>query len=147
MEKRNHKENCIYYWNKGYSCSESILQAGVEHFGIDSDCTPAVAAVFGGGIKSLGHVCGAVSSTLMLIGIMYGRHSLDESKEKADRLALEFLDYCENEFGTIMCRDITGLNFREEEYPSEKCTKVIEANCFPVFMKICDWQDANLEQK
>ncbi len=144
MQKRNHKENCMYYFHNGYSCSEATLQAGVDLFGLQSDCTPAVASAFGGGIKSLGHVCGAVSGTLMLIGIMYGKHSLEDSSEKSDKLSLEFLNFCEKEFGTLMCRDITGLNFREEVYPSEKCTKIIEANCVPLIKQICDWQEANL---
>lgn len=63
---------------------------------------------------------------------------LDDSREEADRLALEFLDFCEKEFGTIMCRDITGLNFREEEYPSEKCSNIIEANCVPLIEKFAN---------
>ncbi|QRN84920.1 C_GCAxxG_C_C family protein [Clostridia bacterium] len=143
-QKKDIIENCLYYFHNGYSCSEAILQAGMDEFGLTSDCTPAVASVFGGGIKSLGHICGAISGTLMLIGIMHGKHSLEDSCEEADRLALEFLDYCEKEFGTLMCRDITGINFREEEYPSEKCTNIIESNCVPLLKKICLWQKENL---
>lgn len=75
MEQRNHKENCLFYFNNGYSCSESTLQAGMDRFGLESDCTPAVASVFGGGVKGLGHICGAVSGTLMLIGIMHGKRA------------------------------------------------------------------------
>lgn len=146
MDKRmDMEEQCIDYFNNGYSCSESVLQTGIERFGIESDCTPAVASVFGGGVKGLGHVCGAITSTLMLIGIMHGKRSLNDTREVADRLAITFLDFCQEEFGTLMCRDVTGLNFREEVYPSEKCTKIIEANCFPVLKKICNWQDANLD--
>ena len=142
--KKDIVENCLYYFNNGYSCSESSLQAGMDHLGLESNCTPAVASVFGGGIKGLGNVCGAITGTLMLIGILHGKRSLDDTREEADRLALEFLDYCQEEFGTLMCRDITGLNFREEEYPSEKCSRIINANCVPLLEKICRWQEANL---
>jgi len=137
-------ERASYYFHNGYSCSETALQAGLDHLGVECDCTPAVASVFGGGVKGLGHICGAISGTLMLIGILHGKRSLDGDRSEADRLAIEFLDFCQEEFGTLMCRDVTGLDFRKEEHPSEKCTRVIEANCVPLMEKICRWQEANL---
>ncbi len=142
--KKDIVENCMYYFHNGYSCSESTLMAGLDYQGVESDCAPGVASVFGGGLKGLGHVCGAVSGTLMLIGILYGKKGLNDTCDKANQLATEFLDFCETELGTIMCRDITQLDFRVEPYPSEKCDKIIEANCVPYLTKICLWQKEHL---
>jgi len=42
-----------------------------------------IATPFGGGIGRRGSVCGAVSGTIMAIGLKYGRMESDEDKEKA----------------------------------------------------------------
>lgn len=143
MDPKNIIENGMHYFANGFSCSEASLQAGAEYFGVASDCTPAVAAVFGGGVKERGQICGAVSGTLMLIGLLYGKRTLGESNDRARQKAEEFLSFCEETWGTLLCREITGVDLRAPETTPEK-KKELESICNPLFQEILLWQTRNL---
>ncbi len=142
--KKDLTDKCLYYFQNGYSCSESTLKAGMEYLRLTESCTPAIASAFGGGIKSRGHICGGISATLMLIGIMHGKQQPNDSTLRLDELANQFLAYCDQHLGTLMCSDICGIDFKTEPYPSEKASKIIKEKCHPALSLICQWQKENL---
>ena len=66
---------------ENYVCSESVLLATCEEFGIgvDEKVIPQIAYAFAVGIGNTGAVCGAVAGATMAIGLIKGRgETMDE---------------------------------------------------------------------
>ena len=144
MDPKNITENGIFYFEHGYSCAEASLQAGAEYFERASQCTPAVAAAFGGGVQGRGHICGAFTGTLMLIGLLHGKQSLEDSKDMANKKTEEFIRFCEDNWGTLMCRDITELDFRTPDVSPAEKQQVKQKTCTPLLRSVLQWQKDNL---
>jgi C_GCAxxG_C_C family probable redox protein len=78
----------VDYFESGYSCSQGILTAFGEMFGLDNDIAIKVAGAFGAGMSYLGQTCGAVSGALMVIGLKYGATGEDKAAHVRDCLRL-----------------------------------------------------------
>ena len=59
--------------NKGFLCSQAVLESHSDEYGIDTVIARKIAGPFGGGMGHCDEVCGAVSGALMLIGLKYGQ--------------------------------------------------------------------------
>ena len=60
------------YFLKGYNCSQAVLLAFSDMTGLDETVAMKMASSFGGGMGRLREVCGTVSASLMVLGILYG---------------------------------------------------------------------------
>lgn len=126
MEIENRVNKAIYHFKEGYNCAECILKA--------MDHESNMATAFGAGISRKGSICGAITGGILVINLKYGRKSAKEDKEKAYRVALEYINEFEKEFGNIMCYDLIGCDLRTSEgqkrykdlnLSDEKCKKFI----------------------
>ena len=81
-----------------------------------------------------GHVCGAVTGALMVIGLARG--STDpKDKEIVYRLGQEFMQKFEARHGSILCRELIDYDMRvPEEYQAARDTKVFATLC-PKFVQ------------
>lgn len=136
-------ENAKKYFHSGYNCAEATLQAGADHFDLDC-CTPAAAAAFGGGVSGRGHVCGAVTGTLMVIGLRYGRNGQTEDRNVAAAKARDLLDYVDEKYGSLMCRNLCHLDFSITPKTSPEAMEARQEICTPLVMDLCRWQLENL---
>jgi len=59
--------DAVSCFKDGFSCSQAVLSAYGEHFGLDHEMASEVSGAFGGGMGHLGETCGAVTSAFMLI--------------------------------------------------------------------------------
>lgn len=145
MEKTNPLfQLCTNYLDRGFNCCEATLLASVEHFKIETDCSPSVASVFGGGFAGHGCTCGAVTATLMAIGLLYGRKKKEDSIAIAEEKATDFLAFCKEEISTIFCKELCGIDFRAKDFSPENADKAFEEKCLPAIEKILIWQKENL---
>ena len=97
---------------------------------------PSVATGFGGGIGRRGSLCGALTGSVMVLGMKFGRTDPhDEArKEKVYELGYRFWDRFEKEFGSCYCYDLIGcrLDHAEERQKwsasggTEKCRSIVE---------------------
>lgn len=126
METEDRVNSAINYFKEGYNCAESILEA--------MDYEPNIATAFGAGISRKGSICGAVTGGILVINLKYGRNSAKEDKEKAYKVALEYIDEFEKEFGGILCHDLIECDLRTSEgqkkykdlnLSDERCKKFI----------------------
>ena len=68
---------------QGHGCSESVLLAVSQEFGIESEIIPKIASCFAGGIGNSGSVCGAVTGAVMAIGLIVKEgNSMEDYMEK-----------------------------------------------------------------
>jgi len=88
-----------------YNCAEGIVAAFSEEMGLAPKTYTALAMPFGGGIGSLGHMCGAISGGLMMLGLKGAQKGLKkpEIRELAQKLYKGF----EEKFGTVSCHTLT----------------------------------------
>lgn len=71
-----------------------------------------IAGAFGAGMARTGETCGAVTGALMVIGLHHAKMKKDddESRELAYALAQEFMDAFRERNGTLLCRELLGVD-------------------------------------
>lgn len=96
------KEKAIYYFNNGYSCSESIVRAAVEEGLCPKDLLPC-ATTFSGGMSS-GCICGAISGAQIVLGYNFGRENVKGNEVIAREKAAEFVEEFKKRNKVTCCR-------------------------------------------
>ncbi len=102
------------YFSKRFNCAQSIFGTFAERLGISTEIAMRLAAPFGGGIAREGHVCGALTGALMVLGLQYS-DGRPEGKEEIYRIAREFVENFERRHGTILCKDLLGYDISTSE--------------------------------
>lgn len=114
-------------FNSGYNCSQSVLLAYEDYLrekGLNPKTVLRMASPMGGGISRLREVCGAVSALCLLIGLTDGYDMPDDEKKKAlyskvQELVLQF----QESKGSIICRELLGLEQKHDQPLPSKRTK------------------------
>lgn len=120
MEKKI-SDCAIENFKNGYSCSESVVKAGVDCSLCDENLIN-VATSFSGGMSS-GCLCGAIAGAQMVIGNLHGRGKTATARKKAAELVEEF---SKQNKGTC-CRMLTkGLDFNSAERKAN-CAKLVKS--------------------
>lgn len=73
------------------------------------------ASMFAGGMGNTGSVCGSVVGALMAIGLAKGRADSMEGMLANLQTAAEFRRRFETEMGSIVCRELTGMDLTTPE--------------------------------
>jgi C_GCAxxG_C_C family probable redox protein len=114
MNKSEYAQNFL---KQGFSCSQSVLSAFVEQFGLDRDIALRISSAFGGGMGGRGEVCGAVTAAFMVIGLKYGSAIQHDDKERdlIGSKAGMFMNKFKSSKGSILCRDLLGADVGTSE--------------------------------
>ncbi len=123
------------YFKRGYSCSQAVLAAFGSSVGLDRRTCLNVASGFGGGMGRTGHVCGAVSGALMVLGLKFGKagRSAKESRTMANEKVREFIEIFEERHGTVDCAALLGVDLRAPDGHEQAVEKgVFESVCGPL---------------
>ena len=117
----------------GFNCAESVLLTLAEHQGVRSTLVPRIATPFGGGIARSASICGCVTGAIMGIGLKHGRMKSTNDRLKAYAMATDFMNAFEKKFGSIVCYDLIGCDFRTpegqrrfNELHETRCTKFVK---------------------
>jgi len=131
------RETAMANFRKGYNCSQSIVLTFADLLPVDEKTLLSLASSFGGGMGRLREVCGAVSGMFMVAGILYGYDGPETGEVKAEHYARiqELAHRFEEKNGSIVCRELLGLNVRhdvpipeartEEYYKKRPCPEII----------------------
>lgn len=124
----------------GLDCSQLVFAHGAEQMGLmDRDEAYKVAACFGGGMMN-GETCGCVTGALMALGLKQG-HTLNEPEAKQALFALkaEFEEAFKEANGSLLCRDIIGLDFsKPEDLEKIMTTDVLWRTCPKKIADTCE---------
>lgn len=98
------KDNALKMHENGYNCAQSVLAGAGEYTGIDENTALAIAAGFGGGLRS-GEVCGAISGAVMAIGMKFPFIDANdaEAKEKIAALAKKCVAMAREKYSCVSC--------------------------------------------
>ncbi|MCL6611868.1 MAG: C-GCAxxG-C-C family protein [Peptococcaceae bacterium] len=112
------------YFRNGYNCAESIFLAFRDWLGLDVPVETVRALTgFGGGLGHAGCMCGALTGSAVVLGLLRGRTSAEESRDQAYALSKEFHDRFETNFGYTCCRSLNPHPFDTKEH-LRHCIKI-----------------------
>lgn len=113
------KAVCLH--EEGCNCCQAVLMSCCEAYAISPEQAYHLAAFFGGGMRR-GEVCGAVTGTLMALGLKYG----DENNRQCSK-SKDFLSNFEAQHGSVICRELLAKN-RKKMCPTliEYCANYLE---------------------
>lgn len=98
-------------FKSGYNCSQAVVAAFADVYGLDRDLALRLASSFGGGFGRMRLTCGTVSGMGMLAGLENG--STDAGDNAAKGRNYELVQSLANKFkgetGSIICAEMLGL--------------------------------------
>ncbi len=112
-----------------YNCCESVLLTLKDRIGVGPDLIPKVGTGIGAGVSLNGLLCGSVSSVAMAIGIRYGRTSPEENPKPVWDMVDKYVAQFKGRFGSVNCRELTGLDLKTKEGLKEYYAKVHDYAC------------------
>lgn len=110
------EEIALSFFDSGLNCSQSVLSAYSEKFGLDVDTAIKASAAFGAGFARLQKTCGAVTGALMVIGLAsFDDNDTAGSKELTYQKTKEFIRVFTEKHGDIECRKLLGFDMNTDE--------------------------------
>lgn len=148
----NRIQNAIEYFMQGYGCSQSVLIAYADIYGLDENMAKRVAAGFGGGVGRMRMMCGAVSALVILAGLDCGQTEGSDREGKAYcyKVTQQLLARFKELNGSIICAELLKMNgcnaVKDTNIPDERnaeyykkrpCVKKVEsaARVFAEYLK------------
>ncbi|SDF48607.1 C-GCAxxG-C-C family (seleno)protein [Sporolituus thermophilus] len=124
-------------FKEGYNCAEAILRAFRDVLNLElSDAAIRIASGFGGGLGHAGCMCGALTASVMVISLLQGRVSKEESREPVYQTTREFHERFAAKFGATCCRVLNSHPFDTREH-LRNCLKItgITASLLEEFLR------------
>ena len=105
-------QRSVELFMSGYGCSQSVVAAFADLYGLDVTMAKRISAGFGGGVGSMRMICGTASGLVILAGLDCGQtESVDrEGKAACYKVVQELLDTFKQRNGSIICAELLGLN-------------------------------------
>jgi len=119
------REKAMQSFLDGYNCAQCMMLAFEDVLTIDLDTALKIASPFGGGMGRLREVCGSVSGMFMVLGFVKGYNepgNYEDKKELYEHVQ-ELARRYEEANGSIVCRELLGLNVKKEGAAPEKRTE------------------------
>jgi C_GCAxxG_C_C family probable redox protein len=154
---KDHLAEANELFRSGFNCSQAIVAVFSEEYGFPAETAIRMAYPFGRGMGGCGCTCGALTGAMMVIGMKYGTASQigmkygvagqpemksgaagqdeTDNKKLASEKTRRLIEFFENEHGTTLCNDLTGLDQRKLNGPElmamlphfhSRCQKFLE---------------------
>jgi C_GCAxxG_C_C family probable redox protein len=109
-------EESAKVFREGFNCAQGVLLPFAEANGLAGEKALLAASAFGAGMGRSQETCGAVTGALMAIGLKYGFTRPDDQarKDAVLRKSREFMARFREEFGTLKCKDLLGLDLNTD---------------------------------
>ena len=117
------REMAMANFKKGYNCAQSVVLAFQDLLPAEEAMLSKMASSFGAGMGRLREVCGSVSGMFMAAGLLYGYDGPETGEKKAEHYARiqELAHRFEEKHGSIVCRELLGLNVKHDDpHPEER---------------------------
>lgn len=123
------------YHEDHQNCAQSVFLTFAKRMDMDGDVALRLAALFGGGMGHNGQVCGAVSGSLMAIGLARGYDIYDADKKAASyEMARDFQNRFVELHGDLTCPGLLGLDIGDPEQLEEAREEDLFHTICPVFI-------------
>jgi C_GCAxxG_C_C family probable redox protein len=110
-------EKAVADFRQGFTCSQAVLAAFSDQFGLGRMTALKIAGGFGGGIGRTAGTCGAVTGAVMVLGLKYSATQGDdrEAKENTHRMVREFIERFTGRNNSIVCKELLGCDISTPE--------------------------------
>ena len=105
------EEKAVRYYENGYLCSQSVLAAYAEEYGLTEEQALKLGTCLGTGMRK-GEVCGACTGALMVLGLA---HDDPKNRKTANENSERFLNSFRETNGSYLCNDLLGCDVRMPE--------------------------------
>jgi C_GCAxxG_C_C family probable redox protein len=125
-------EKAVELFKSGFACSQAVLAAYSDLFGLDEKTALKIAGGFGGGIGGTADICGALSGAIMAIGLKYSPVTpLDKEQKNYNYMIVKkFLEEFKKQTNVIKCKDLLNYDISiEEEKQKAKENKLFDTIC------------------
>lgn len=118
-------ERARNYFKDGYNCSQSVFMAYSDLFDMSPDMAARISSSFGGGMGRLREVCGTCTGMFMIasLAIPANNPADKEAKMKNYTMVQELAEEFRKENGSIICRELLGLDHKKDEPKPEERTE------------------------
>ncbi|MFC1489643.1 C-GCAxxG-C-C family protein [Candidatus Latescibacterota bacterium] len=124
-------------FENGYACSQSVLAAYADDFGLDRETALKISGGFGGGMGGMGKVCGALTGAFMVIGLKH--RGVEPGNNDAKQLTAKLVSETAEKFiaihGSINCSDLLGCDFSTAEGKADAQDKGLFDTLCPKFVR------------
>lgn len=133
----NYSEKACENFRNGCNCAQSVLCAYADEVGLDEKTAMKLASSFGGGMGRLREVCGAVSAMFMIAGLLKGYSVAgdDIGKTRQYQLIQDLAAKFKEQYGTIICRELLGLDGADNPVPSKRTQEYYESRPCESFIR------------
>lgn len=121
----NEVEEASELFDDGWYCSQAVLGAFCEKYGMSKDIAFKISCGLNSGSRCA-ELCGAVSGAVLVIGLKYG-----DSKSICNSKTEEFMRAFREKKGDVVCRNILGCDI----FTPEGKAKAINGNLFETVCK------------
>ncbi|HPH16531.1 MAG TPA: C-GCAxxG-C-C family protein [Bacteroidales bacterium] len=134
-------------FSEGYNCAQSCLYPFAIKAGMSHEHALQLPTAFGTGMMFRGEMCGAITGSMMAIGLFHGKSKISDAdaKEKTYALIQELHKQFTAKHGSIICKELLSLEKCDAENWETASTK-FESHC-PIFVEDAARITENLLQK
>ncbi len=140
----NRIEKAVAFHKLGYNCSQAVICAYCDLFGIDQETAFKISEGFGGGMGGMRDgTCGAVTGLYMLAGMKNSSGDIDKRKTKAEtyELVKKLADEFKEMNTSVICSDLLGVGGSPK---LRSCDGCIEDACALVEKHLLSVEEENL---
>ena len=121
------KKIAVEYFMKGYSCSESVVQAAIDKGYAQKELLSAATPFSGGmGVRCL---CGAVAGAMLVIGSIYGKND-ERDGMKARALAKQYNEEFSKKYKVNCCKVLSaGFKDFHSAERRQHCCSMVNDSC------------------
>ena len=141
----------------GCNCSQSVLTAFADRYGLDESVAMRIASAFGGGLGRMGGVCGTLTGAALVLGLEQGPRTRQgrSAKEATYRATRQLQERFIQRHGSNQCRELLEKDLSiEEEYRQARELGLFKSQC-PGYVEtvvtlLDEWfeeKQANMKQK
>lgn len=113
-------ERAVELFRTGYNCSQSVVAAFADHYGVSEELALRMASSFGAGIGRMRETCGAACGMFLLAGLESGNTTPDAAAKGATYEVVQSLAARFREMnGSTNCGELLGLRRPAQPLPTE----------------------------
>lgn len=108
MSERAEKAKKLFY--EGYNCTQSVVGAFLDRYGLDTETAMRFCDGLGGGMGRMRLTCGAVSAMALIAGLELSSGKPKDLNNRAEVYAKvrEMSEAFKEKNGTVICRELLG---------------------------------------
>lgn len=141
MERSQHAKELFL---SGYNCAQSVLLSFADDLKYSKELAQKLAVGFGGGMGKQQETCGAVTGSIMVIGLLKGEHvnNNDELKSESYGTVKQLIQEFTAAFKSTNCKDLIGCDLNTPEgsarFKDEKIMETVCADCVKKAVEIVE---------